>query len=308
MRVHLTLAFVAFLWGVNPPVMKIGLLYIDPLPYNAIRLIVALTAGWPLFRYLACWQPLLREDWKALAIAGLGFFFFQAFFTAGVQNTTAGNASLILGCLPISVALINHFHKFEQIARNMLISISISLLGVAVMVAGTGNTVSFAGEHVFGAVMLLAAQLSYGYYTIFSRRLINHYSTYQITAYILVIATGLFMLVALPSVLAVNWWNVPLAGWNSILYSGLFPLCLGNCLWIWGTGILGSTKASLYNNLPPVFAIIAGYSFLHESFGWLQTLGALIIFTGLYKAKEPPSPKSSAHQPPPNNGMSQHNQ
>jgi len=296
MRVHLTLAFVAFLWGVNPPVMKIGLLYIEPLPYNAIRLIVALAAGWPLLRYFARWQPLLREDWKALAIASFGFFFFQIFFTAGVQNTTAGNSSLILGCLPISVALINHFHKFEQLAKNMLVSIMISLLGVAVMVAGTGNTISLAGEHFFGAVMLLAAQLSYGYYTIFSRLLINHYSAYQITAYILVISTGLFMLVALPSVLAVDWWSVPLAGWGSVLYSGLFPLCLGNCLWIWGTGILGSTKASLYNNLPPVFAIITGYLFLHESFGWLQTLGALIIFTGLYVAKDTSSLKISAKQ------------
>ncbi len=52
-----------------------------------------------------------------------------------------------------------------------------------------------------------------------------------------------------------------------------------------GTGILGSTKASLYNNLPPVFAVAISYLFLGESFGWLQFIGAIIIFLGLYVAK-----------------------
>jgi len=285
MRVHIILAFVAFLWGLNPPVMKIGLIYVEPMPYNAVRMLAALAVGWVVLRRMATWQPLRREDWKALTVSGLGFFFFQIFFTAGVQITTAGNASLILGCLPISVAIINHFHRLERISAAMTIGILVSLAGVAVMVAGTGKEISLAEEHVTGALMLLAAQLSYGYYTVFSRLLTQVYSAYQITAYILLISTGLFMLVSLPSVLAADWQSVPWPGWASILYSGLFPLCLGNCLWIWGTGILGSTKASLYNNLPPVFAVTTGYLFLGETFGWLQLIGAAIIFAGLYITK-----------------------
>ncbi|WP_378955121.1 DMT family transporter [Pelosinus sp. sgz500959] len=285
MQVHLILAFVAFLWGLNPPAMKIGLLYVDPMPYNAIRMLVALVVGWGVLRRMASWQPLRREDWKVLLISSLGFFFFQLFFTAGVQMTTAGNASLILGCLPVSVAIINHFHRLERISVMVMVGILISIAGVVIMVAGTGKEISLSEGHIIGTLILLAAQMSYGYYTVFSRLLIHGYSAYQITAYILLISTGLFLIVSLPSVLATDWQSVPWAGWISILYSGLFPLCLGNCLWIWGTGILGSTKASLYNNLPPVFAVAIGYLFLGESFGWLQFMGAVIIFAGLYIAK-----------------------
>lgn len=283
MQVHLTLAFVAFLWGLNPPAMKIGLLYVEPMPYNAIRMLVALVAGWGVLRQLACWQPLRREDCKVLLISSLGFFFFQLFFTAGVQITTAGNASLILGCLPVSVAIINHLHRLERISRVMMVGIFVSITGVVIMVAGTGKEVSLTQGHITGALLLLAAQMSYGYYTVFSRLLI--YSAYQVTAYILLISNGLFLLVSLPSVLATDWQAVPWPGWVSIFYSGLFPLCLGNCLWIWGTGILGSTKASLYNNLPPVFSVSIGYLLLGESFGWLQLIGVLIIFAGLYIVK-----------------------
>ena len=285
MQVHLVLAFVAFLWGINPPAMKIGLLYVDPMPYNAIRMLVALLVGWVVLKRMTSWQPLRREDWKIILISSLGFFFFQLFFTEGVQLTTAGNSSLILGCLPVSVAIINHFHGFESISRITMIGILVSLTVVVVMVTGTGKEINLTGEHSIGALMLLIAQMSYGYYTVFSRQLLSTYSAYQITAYILLNSTGLFVLVSLPSIAATDWQSVPWSGWASILYSGLFPLCLGNCLWIWGIGILGSTKASLYNNLPPVFSVTIGYLFLGESFGWLQFIGAVIIFLGLYITK-----------------------
>jgi drug/metabolite transporter (DMT)-like permease len=181
--------------------------------------------------------------------------------------------------------VINHFHKFESIQKRMILSICVSLSGVVLMVAGTGSEINFSYQHVFGAAILLAAQFAYGYYTVFSRVLTNIYSSYQATVYILLISNALFLLVATPSLLAINYATVPAIAWGSILYSGIFPLCLGNVLWIWGIKILGSAKTSLYNNLPPVFSIIAGYLFLNEPFGWLQFIGATVIFAGLYLAK-----------------------
>lgn len=301
-RVHLTLAFVAFLWGINPPIMKVGLLYVEPMAYNAVRMLLALSVGWVVLCRLGIWQPLQREYYKPFLVASLGFFFFQYFFTAGVQITTAGNASLILACLPVSVALINHFHHFENISTASAVGILVSLSGVAVMVAGTGKEVSLAAGHVTGALLLLIAQLSYGYYTVYSRLLTAIYSPYQTTAYILLIATGLFLIVSFPSLFRADWQSIPQPGWASILYSGIFPLCLGNFLWIWGTGILGSTRASLYNNLPPVFSVALGYLYLSETFGWLQFLGAVIIFAGLFIAKgrrplPPPEPAAVPEQP-----------
>ncbi|HWR07457.1 DMT family transporter [Sporomusa sp.] len=285
MHVHLTLVLVAFLWGLNPPVMKIGLLYIPPMPYNAVRLFAALMIGWLILRRLCNWVPLRIEDRKALIISSLGFFFFQLFFTFGIQLTTAGNSSLILGCLPVSIAIINHFHHLERVKPGVIRGIIISLAGVALMVAGTGKEVSLSGDHLLGALLLLTASLSYGYYTVFSRPLAATYSAYQVTAYILLISTGLFALISLPAVVAVDWQSVPWQGWASFLYSGIFPLCLANCLWIWGTAKAGSTTASLYNNLSPVFAVGAGYYFLGETFGWLQFIGAGIILAGLYDAR-----------------------
>jgi drug/metabolite transporter (DMT)-like permease len=283
MPVHVVLFLVAFLWGINPPVMKVGLLYIDPQPYNAVRMVLAAMAGWIILRPLGQWRPLRHQDRFSFIIAGVGFFLFQICYTAGVQKTTAGNSALVMACLPISVIMINYWHKRERaVDRKTILGIIFSFIGVTVMVAGTEQQFNITGNHVIGTLLLLAAQVNYGYYTVFSGALTKTYSPYQITAYVLLFSTGLLLCISIPSVLNTNWQMVPWAGWASIIYSGLFPLCLGNCLWIWGTGVLGSTKASLYNNLPPLFAVTTGCIFLNESFGVLQLLGAVLIFGGLY--------------------------
>ena len=285
MQVHLILILVAFIWGLNPPVMKIGLIQIPPMPYSAVRLFAALAVGWLIFPRLCKWVPLRQQDKKPLVIAGLGFFFFHLFFTFGLQLTTAGNAALILGCLPVSIAIINHFHRFDSIKPGAIKGIFLSLLGVVLMVAGTGKAISFSGGHIEGAILILAAQISYGYFTVFSRPLSATYSVYQITTYVLVISSGLFGLISLPSMLAVDWQTIPLPGWASAFYSGIFPLCLANCLWIWGIAKAGSTTASLYFNLSPVFTVVAGYLILGETFGWMQFFGAVAILAGLYLTK-----------------------
>jgi len=43
---ELILLVVAFFWGVNPAVMKIGIAVIPAMSYNALRLLVAVVIGW----------------------------------------------------------------------------------------------------------------------------------------------------------------------------------------------------------------------------------------------------------------------
>lgn len=277
------LLFVAFLWGINPPVMKLGLAFVPPLAYNALRMLLALAFCCVVLQISGVYRPVEREDWKKFGLVSIaGFFVFQLFFTVGVEHTTSGNASLLLGLLPVSVAVINIVWKIEDISLTVLAGIGVTLAGVCLIVAGSGKAISLDNEHLIGALMLLMAQTGYGYYTVFSKELTLRYSSYQIIAYVMAITTGLFVLVAIPQLFSLEWERIPAAAWLSICYSGIFGLCVGNFLWVWGIGKLGSTKASLYNNLSPVFAILTGYLFLGEVFGGLQMAGAAVIFIGLY--------------------------
>lgn len=281
--VYLVLVFVAFIWGLNPPIMKLGLMYVPAMPYNAARMIIALLAVWVALIFSRTYRPFEKGDLRKVFLVGVvGFFLFQIFLTLGVQRTTAGNTSLILALLPVSVAIINKICRIEEITRPVTLGILATIAGVVLIVLGSQGEISLADSHVTGILILLLAQATYGYYTVFSKELLAKYSTYQVTAYVILFSTFFFCLVALSDMMEIDWMAVPFAGWASIIFSGLFPLGIGNFLWIWGLGKVGSTKASLYNNLSPVFAVAAGYLILGEAFGGLQFAGAVVIFAGLY--------------------------
>ncbi len=277
------LVLVAIVWGINPPAVKFGLQYLPPQPYNVARLIVA-----SIVALIALWlsrshrRPGRADLWKFFRVSAFGFFVFQIFFTEGVLRTTSGNASFMMCLLPVIVLLLNKVYGFETITRAVVVGIACSLTGVGLIVVGAGREVSLASDHVLGTVLILVSQLGYAYYTVFSKELLTRYTSYQVTAYLMVITTLMLTVASAPGVIAVHWLDVPLAAWGSVLFSGILALCVGNFLWIWGTGVIGTSRVAIFNNLSPVFAVITAYFLLGETFGAVQAVGAAFVFAGVY--------------------------
>ena len=285
-RIHLAeamLLLVALLWGMNPPVIKLGLQHIPPLPYNVARMVVG-----SVFAVLVLWlsgtyrRPSRAELWTFLRASIFGFFVFQILFTEGIQRTTSGNAAFMFCLLPVFVLLLNRFFGFDTLNRAVIYGIACSIVGIALIVLGAGRELSLAGHHLLGALLILLSQCGYAYYTVFSKELLDRYSTYQVTASMMVITTLLMLCVSLPDMRAVAWAALPAPAWGSVVFSAIFGLCLGNFLWIWGGGVIGTSRAAVFNNLTPVFAVITAYFLLGETFGPLQAGGAVFVFAGVY--------------------------
>ena len=281
--VEFVLLLVAVVWGINPVIIKLGLQHLPPQPYNLARMVVACIIALAALWLSGTWRRPTRSDlWAMARISALGFFVFQIFITEGLQRTTAGNASFIMCLMPVGVMLLNKLYGLETITRAAVIGITCSISGVVMIVIGTGKELSLAGPHLLGTLFVLASQAGYAYYTVFSKELLARYSIYQITAGLMVFSTLLLLAATLPDTLAVRWLEVPPVAWGSVLFSGILALCLCNFLWIWGTGILGTSRVAIFNNTSPIFAVITAYFLLNETFGLLQTLGAACIFTGVY--------------------------
>jgi drug/metabolite transporter (DMT)-like permease len=280
------LLLVALLWGMNPPIMKLGLQHLSPLPYNVARMLIGSIVAVIALMLSGSYRPLARADfWRLARVSIFGFFLFQMLYAEGIHRTTSGNAAFTGCLLPVYVLLLNRFHGFDTINRDVLIGIACSLIGVVLIVLGAGRELSLAGEHLAGALLLLGAQAGYAYHTVFSRELLDRYSTYQVTASLMVITTVLMVAVSLPELSGVDWLELPSPAWGSIAFSGVFGLCLSNFLWIWGAGVIGSARTSMFNNLPPMFAVVIGYFMLGETFGPLQAMGAACVLGGVYIAR-----------------------
>lgn len=277
------LLLVALMWGMNPPVIKLGLQHIPPLPYNVARMVVGSAVAVLALWLSGSYRRPTREDLGRLLRASVfGFFVFQILFTEGIQRTTSGNAAFMFCLLPVFVLLLNRFYGFDTINRAVVIGIGCSIAGIVLIVLGAGRELSLAGGHLIGALLILGSQVGYAYYTVFSRELLDRYSTYQVTASLMVITTVLMVAVSVPEMRAVAWTELPVPAWGSVAFSAVFGLCLGNFLWIWGSGVIGTARASVFNNLTPVFAVVTAYFLLGETFGPLQAAGAAFVFGGVY--------------------------
>ncbi len=285
-KVEIVMLAVVLIWGVNTPVMKIGLNAMDPLVYNAFRMLIAALLTGAAMLASGLYRPMPARDLRHLvAISVFGFFVNQIFVIYGMNATTAGNSALVLATLPVNVALINRILGYESLSPRTALGIALSFGGVILAVAGAGREISLAGPHLTGAALILVAQCGYGWYTVAFRRLADSYSLHQIMASVFAVNAILFAIIAVPDLARTDLAAVPAAGWFSVLFSASLALALANFTWIWAVKALGSTRAALYPNLCPFISVLFAWLVLGESFGLLQAAGGAVIFLGLWLAR-----------------------
>ncbi|HWQ10877.1 MAG TPA: DMT family transporter [Holophaga sp.] len=282
-RVDLALLLVAVLWGFNMPVMKLGMAHMPPLAFNWLRFAMGVPCAWGLLLGTGGRTGSIAPgDWRALVKVALGFFCFIACFTLGLSRTTAGNTAILMGMLPLGVALWNRILGVESLSRRMVLGILLSLLGALVVVLGTGKEVSFKTQHITGDLIVMAGVLANGYFLAGSKPLTARYPAGQVATWCFTISFMLLTPFSAPSLLRVPWHALGRADWLAAFYCGPLALTITNFLWIWGVSRIGSTRTSVYNNLPPIFAIAGGVAFLGESFGPVMLAGTVVILAGVY--------------------------
>lgn len=282
-KVDLALLGVAVLWGFNMPAMKYGMGHMPPLAFNWLRFLLSVPAAWlMLLGSGAQAKPITREDWKELVKVGFAFFAFIWFFTLGLSRTTAGNTAILMGLLPLGVALWSRILGTESISKRLAAGIFISLAGALIIVFGSGKEVSLRGQHITGNLLILLGVLANGYFMAGCKPLTAKHAPQRVATFCFTIAFAFLTLVSLPSLGQVHWHALRGIDYFCIFYCGPMALTLTNFLWIWGVSKIGSTRTSVYNNLPPIFAILGGVAFLGEHFGMAMLVGSLIIFSGVY--------------------------
>ncbi len=286
---HLILVGTAFFWGINPMVMKVGMEELRPIHFNSVRLSVGLIAALIQLLLSRSWKPIRREDLpRFLVVAVTGFFLFQLCYSFGVDYTSASIGSIILGSLPIHVAAITKIFRIEELSPNKTFGILATFIGVIFIALGKHGGLGMAGTYMFGVVLLTIAEFGYGIYTVFLRPLTARYSIYQIIFIVMSVALTPFILFSLPNFELSTFTGLSPVTWLSAAFSGTFALALGNTLWSLGIKRIGSTNASVYGNLPPVFGVLAGILILNETLSPMQILGALIILGGVVLVNKKP--------------------
>jgi drug/metabolite transporter (DMT)-like permease len=271
---YLALITTAVIWGTTAIATKVALETYQPFILSVGRWLISLVIMLPIMRHFGV-RPIL--DRRTFVLGMLGIFGFNAFFTLGLERTTAANGSLISGALPVVVAFISFLVLKERLAPLRVIGITVSMIGVAVTVLGATLDAS-----VLGNVLIFGAVLSWAIYTIFNREKMKGENTMGIIS-----GSAIFGVLMMIPLAAIEWAQetqeaptLKLAA--IILYLSLGPAMAANFMWVFALTRVPASQAAVFSNLTPIVGIALAGLILDEAITRYHVVGSVLIIAGVF--------------------------
>lgn len=278
---HAALLLMSIIWGVNFAVSKIALVYLEPLTFNALRFPLAALLLYIMLRRRGPIRLPERADVpRVLALGLLGNLLYQMCFIFGLDRTTAANASLLLAGTPVVTALLTAAFGQEKIRPTMWIGVVATLAGVGMIVLGEARSLETSGT-LTGDLLMLGAILTWSFYTVGSRPLVDRHGPLAVTAWTLWIGAAGIFLAGVPGLTRIALPAITPLVWACIVYSGMFSIGVAYMCYYYGVSRLGNTRTGAYSNLVPVFALLAAWAWLGEMPKLFQVVGAAVIIGGV---------------------------
>lgn len=284
--VYLLVTASAFFWGANFVLAGPVLHDLPPAWAAALRFLL----GSALMLAIA-WQQgedlrglVRRHAWVYLLLGVVGIVGFNFFFFRAMQTTSADNGALIMATNPLLTTLLAAVFLRERATIRHLLALPVALAGVAVVIAHGDMARLVYLQVAEGDLLMLAANLTWALFNIFTRRFMPKGSPIGNTALMMTAGAGILLVMALVG-------DAPFAMPGTHAGLALVVMAVGGTVLaylFWGIGIqhLGAGRASLFLNLVPVFAMLVGVA-LGTPPTEAQIAGGLIVLAGVSLAMMP---------------------
>ena len=276
------LLFIVVVWALNFSVVKYSLAEIDPLSFNAFRFFLAIVLMWSVVHLKKLKIRIERRDFgKVLLLGLLGNLLYQMLFIAGIDRTFASNAAVMLGLIPVWIAVFSHFFTEEKMYRPQVIGVTAAFIGVALIMGGGEEGIHWGSESMAGDLIIVSAAMVFAIYSLLSRNLLEKYSPLTLATMVMSVGGAMIILVAIPSLIRLDYQSISLVSYGGAAYSGIFAIGLAYLIWNFGIKNVGTLRTGTYQNLVPVLGVLFGLIFLGEKLHFLQYLGCLLTIGGI---------------------------
>jgi drug/metabolite transporter (DMT)-like permease len=265
------LAVAASLWGLTVPLSKLGMDWLGAAWLAVARFAIAA----PLLGVLA------RRNLRAAITPGVvaagagGYGIVILLQNAGIEHTSVTHASLIVGAVPVLVAIIA-----AVLGRGAATALTwggslIALAGVGLVAGGGG-----AGTSLTGDLLVLASVTGSAAFIVAQPRLLEGRDAGAVTA----VQLGAGGIAALP--FAIVFEGAPPAPTTATPILALVALALAGTalafwLFAWAQSRVPAEVAGAFVNLEPLVGAATGAVAFHDAVGAPQLLGGAAILAGI---------------------------
>lgn len=287
-----SLFLVAVIWALNFSIIKNSLVEIDPLSFNGLRFIFAAGLIWGVLLWRKQQFTIPKKDWLPLLGMGLlGNLVYQGLFIIGIDFTLSANAAVMLGTIPVWVAVFSHFFNIERMNIYKTLGVICAFGGIVFIIGGGSKAFSLTSDTFIGDVIIVLAAMVWGAFTILSKPFLSRYTPIQFSAVMSSVGCVVLFFIGLPSMLTIDWSTVSYPAYGGIIYSGLLAIGLAYVIWNYGLQTVGAVHTATYQNLVPVLGLIFGIVLLGEQLTLAQYFGSALVIGGIVlsrkKTREP---------------------
>jgi len=266
----------AIFWGINYPLVKIALEYVDPYQLLFLRLLVALP-------FLALLTPRslrppggLRTNLLIALFGALDVLLMQLLWFSGEDLVSPSMASLIIYTYPVLVTVLGAAILGERMTRLRALGLAFGFLGMMTLFSG-----GIAVYSALGLVLLSLAALSWSFATIVYRKYLLGENFARVNAY--------HLLYVLPAAAILAFLE---GGPGSIVWSPHLVVAL-IMIGFPGTALAFTIYVYLYSRhevgrvapymfLVPAFSIISSYMIMGAAITAPELAGYSLLAAGIY--------------------------
>ncbi len=271
---------VVLFWGINWPIMKLGVQHMPPLWFAATRMILGSLF---LFGLLALQGRLRLPVWSdrtiLITIAIIQIALPTALIHSGLLFLGAGRSAVLVFTMPLWVAPLAFFFLKERISAIKIAGMGLGLIGVAILF----NPLAFDFTDrslLIGNGFMLVASFSFATAIIFVRRNLG------VAPIIQLVPWQLFCGSVLLAIAALSIEGTPQVAWSASLiaimaYNG--PIASGFCFWAFLTvsSNLPAMNTAVGSLGIPVIGVVSSAFILSESLTLSVISGLVLILLGV---------------------------
>src|SRR6266702_2352049 len=273
-------AVASSLWGCG---FFFGKIALAEMGVGAMVLYRFLFATLVLIELLFTHKPgLNRREWGTLlfcAFLGIPLQFLLQF--TGLSLTTVSHASLMVGTMPVILAVVATLFAHERMDTIGWLALAISTLGAALLALGARETAHAAsgpaGPTIAGDLFVVLSLVIALGWVLLNKHLMNRHSAIVISACGTACGTAMLLVCVPPLYGLPPIHHVSMKAWLALAASGVLCTATTTLLWNWGMTQVPASQAGVLLNLEPLIGSVLGVFVLHESLGPTARLGGGLI-------------------------------
>lgn len=272
------LVLLTVVWGINWPVMKLGVTDYPPLTFRALSMWLGLPVLGLAMLAMKVTFRIPRRHWRELLwLAAMNMFVWHVCIILAVRTLSSGRAAILGYTMPIFSALLGAWFFATPLGRRAWVGVSAAAVGVLLLL--WHELTHLAGRPV-GVLLALLAASTWALGTQALRRTKVEAPALTISFWMTVLTAVL--MVVLATVFERPQWRMPQGEvtW-AILFNAVLIFGFAHAAWTYLAKGLPATASTLSVMMIPVVGVFSGAVWLKEPVHWQDWTAVVLMMVAI---------------------------